>query len=181
MRFYADPHYTPLNSLLFVLKRYTVQRSLASSKVPNYKPLIFVNHLCLRFIFCATFSPGSQQPETTLKSWHNSNKISRIMPALFGYKWALKQILWFSSLTPPQQWLKGTADQAPFLHWLGWPCLVPPNSVCSTFQKEKHANIWRKSSSDIAMFYAEEMFIKIDSENAFLIAMKKKKIFALEI
>lgn len=31
------------------------------------------------------------------------------------------------------------------------------------------------------MFYAEEMFIKIDSENAFLIAMKKKKIFALEI
>lgn len=32
------------------------------------------------------------------------------------------------------------------------------------------------------MFYAKEMFIKIDSENVFLIAMKKKKsIFGLEI
>lgn len=29
------------------------------------------------------------------------------------------------------------------------------------------------------MFYAEEMFIKIDSENAFLIAMKKKKYFCI--
>lgn len=27
------------------------------------------------------------------------------------------------------------------------------------------------------MFYAEEMFIKIDSPNVFLIAMKKEKIF----
>lgn len=27
------------------------------------------------------------------------------------------------------------------------------------------------------MFYAQEMFIKIDSENVFLIAMKKKKYF----
>lgn len=27
------------------------------------------------------------------------------------------------------------------------------------------------------MFYAEEMFIKIDSQNVFLIAMEKEKIF----
>lgn len=148
MRFYPAPHYTSLKSLLVVFKKYTVQRSSAFSNAPNYKTLIFVNHLCLRFIFCATrtlwhnatFSPGSQQPETTLKSWHNS-----INPQNYGSTVWVQMSPEADPGNAIQQPHTAVAQRhcrpSPFLHCPGQACLAPPNSVCSPFQKEMQANI----------------------------------------